>query len=195
MQYFKGQTVPKHKDTIMIHCLATSKKWGIGKPIQSIVKEVTNWHVNDRKWRAIAYAAIIDYNGTLGLGRDLDYDGNVLEETAAAAKGWNTNAIHLALVGGRGSHEKDDFFEHYTIAQDTTLRAAIEEIQQIAGRRMKVIGHNQVAAKACPGFYVPDWYKKKSVVKPVQSIVKKPVKKKFNLIEFIMNILKRKVND
>ena len=36
-------------------------------------------------------------------GRDLDGDGNVLEERAAAARELNNvSAIHIALAGGRG---------------------------------------------------------------------------------------------
>lgn len=142
----------------MVHCLATSKAWGIGKIAAIMMTEVTRWHTKDRGWRAVAYAAIVDYIGGYALGRDLDSDGNVLEETAAAAKGWNTNAIHLAIAGGHGSNENDKFTDHYTPEQDRTLRAMIAEIEAIAGRKMKVIGHNQVAAKACPGFNVPQWF-------------------------------------
>lgn len=166
MRYFKGQTIPAHKDTIMIHCLATSKDWGRGKTAKEMMKIVTRWHVVERKWRAVAYAAIIDYEGGFALGRDLDGDGNVLEETAAAARGWNTNAIHLALAGGRGSHEKDDFSENYTPEQDTTLRAMIAEIEGIAGRKMELKGHNETAAKACPGFQVSEWFAQAPLAKP-----------------------------
>ncbi|MGJ8624623.1 MAG: hypothetical protein ACSHW1_17915 [Yoonia sp.] len=92
------------------------------------------------------------------MGRDLDNDGNVLEERAAAATGWNTKAIHIALAGGHGSSENDDFFDNFNSFQEDTLLNVIEEIQNIAGRPMEVMGHNQVAAKACPGFNAPKWY-------------------------------------
>ena len=35
--------------------------------------------------------------------------------------------------------------------------AVIREIEAYAGKPLKVIGHNQIAAKACPGFQVPVW--------------------------------------
>lgn len=159
--YFAGQSVPAHKDTIMVHCLDTPKRWRDGESVRDIVKEVRRWHVDERKWSDIAYAAIINGRGELGLGRDLDGDGNVLEETGAGARGHNKRVIHLALVGGKGSTANDLFSDHYTGAQDRTLRDAIEEIEAIAGRKMKVIGHNDVAAKACPGFKVDRWYKNK----------------------------------
>ena len=158
MQYFKGQTVPAHKTSIMVHCLATSKQWGENKSAAAMVKIVHDWHTRDRGWSAIGYAGIIDPTGGFALGRDLDRDGNVLEETAAAARGWNTNAIHIALAGGRGSDERDNFSDHYTFQQGDTLRAIIAEINQIAGRELALMGHNEVAAKACPGFNVTEWY-------------------------------------
>ena len=158
MTYFDGQDVPAHKDTIMVHCLATSKSWGQSKSAAKMMEIVTRWHTKERGWRSVGYAAIIAYNGTHALGRDLDGDGNVLEEPAAAARGWNTKAIHLALAGGRGSSEHDNFSDHYTPEQDQALRGMIAEIERIAGRKMNVIGHNQAAKKACPGFHVPTWF-------------------------------------
>jgi hypothetical protein len=155
---FEGQTVPPHKVGIMVHCLATSRSWGKGKSATKMMQEVTRWHVEDRGWSAVGYAAICDHQGGFALGRDLDGDGNVLEETAAAARGFNKGFIHLAIAGGRGSTENDQFSDHYTPDQDKWLREAIREITAIAGRPMRIRGHNEVAAKACPGFNVREWF-------------------------------------
>ena len=163
MTYFNGQTVPAHKDTIMVHCLDTPKGWRAEDSAKEIMAEVRRWHVKERGWRDVAYAALIAENGGTARGRDLDNDGNVLEETGAGAVGYNKNVIHLALAGGKGSTANDLFSDHFTPAQDTVLRDMIEEIQERAGRKMKVIGHNDVAAKACPGFQVGPWLKNKPV--------------------------------
>lgn len=150
--------IPAHKDTIMIHCLDTPPSWAKGKSIDAIVKEVTRWHVQERGWSAVAYAVVIGLGGSIGKGRDLDGDGDVWEETGAGAKGWNKNVIHLALVGGKGGSADDDFSDHFTEKQGVALRKTIAKIEALAGRKMKVIGHNQVARKACPCFNVPKWY-------------------------------------
>lgn len=152
-----------HKTTIMIHCLDTRREWGEGKSAKQMMAEVTKWHTDPkpkgRGWRAVAYAFIGDYEGNEAKGRDLDGDGDVYEETGAGARGWNKNTIHLAIAGGRGSHEKDQFSDHYTPEQDAWLRGKIAEINKLAGRELDVKGHNEVAAKACPGFDVQEWLK------------------------------------
>ena len=158
MSTFQGMTVPSHKIGIMIHCLATSKGWGRGKSADQMMEEVTRWHVQERGWSGVAYAAICDYDGNAALGRDLNADGNVLDERAAAARGFNTSYIHIAIAGGRGSLATDKFEQHYTPAQKAWLCEAIQEITDLAGRPMRVRGHNEVAAKACPGFNVRAWF-------------------------------------
>ena len=147
------------KTHIMIHCLATTKAWGQSKTAEEMMTEVTRWHVVDRGWSAVAYAKICDYTGHAAKGRDMDGDGDVYEETGAGASGWNANTVHIALAGGYGSNEKDQFSQHYTPEQDAWLRSEIDAINRAAGRTLKVIGHNEVAAKACPGFDVQEWLK------------------------------------
>lgn len=157
-------TIPKHKTTIMVHCLDTPKSWGEGKTAIEAEKEVHRWHTKERGWLDTAYAVVIGYAGDVALGRDLDSDGDVYEETGAGAKDWNKNTIHLALVGGNGGSKNDSPSRHYTAVQLDALRREIEAIQKDAGRRLEVIGHNQVANKACPCFNVPEWYAAKPVV-------------------------------
>ena len=150
-------SIPAHKTTIMIHCLDTPKGWREKGSAASIMKEVTRWHVVERGWAAVAYAMIGIYNGTSAKGRDLDGDGDVWEETGAGARGWNKNTIHLALMGGKGGSADDKFEDHYTPEQDDWLRQTIAEIQLLSGRKLDVIGHNEVSAKACPCFNVGKW--------------------------------------
>jgi N-acetylmuramoyl-L-alanine amidase len=161
--------IPAHKTTIMIHCLDTPKGWRKGQSAIQIMKEVRRWHVVERGWSAEAYAMLCTYSGDTAKGRDLDGDGDVWEETGAGARGWNTNTIHLALQGGKGGSATDKFEDHYTPAQDKWLRETTSEIQRLAGRKMDVIGHNEVAAKACPCFNVGEWMAQVQPVAPVSA--------------------------
>ena len=155
--------VPTHKTKIMVHCLATPPSWGQGKTAEQMVAEVRLWHTRDRGWSDIAYAEIINYAGHRAKGRDLNNDGNTFDDTGAGAKGHNTDTIHIALAGGRWPDgtwgaRTDKFSDHFTPAQDKALREAIAEINKLAGRELKVIGHNEVDPnKGCPAFDVQEW--------------------------------------
>ena len=155
--------VPEHKTKIMIHCLATPPSWGRGKHAEQMLVEVRDWHVRGRGWSAEAYAEIIDYEGVRAKGRDLNDDGNTFDDTGAGASGHNRDTIHIALAGGkwedgRWGEATDKFSDHFTPAQDKALREAIAEINALAGRELKVIGHNEVnPSKGCPSFNVQKW--------------------------------------
>lgn len=152
--------MPKKSDVkyIMIHCLATDADFMINKPVDAVVAEVRRWHIKQRGWKDIAYAMILHFDGSRGKGRDMNKDGNVWDDVGAGAKGWNHNCIHIALNGGKTSSANDEFSKNYTEAQDAALRHTIAEIRKWAGWEVPLIGHNEVDAKACPGFQVNRWF-------------------------------------
>ncbi|UFM66809.1 N-acetylmuramoyl-L-alanine amidase [Paracoccus sp. MA] len=137
-------------DEIIIHCAATRPGWMAGKPLAAKVTEIRRWHVRDNGWSDIGYHWIIDRDGKVAPGRPEGTPG-------AHVAGHNTGSIGICLIGGHGSSAADDFHEHYTVAQEDALVQLIESIKKRA-KIAKISGHNQYAAKACPGFSVPDWY-------------------------------------
>lgn len=135
---------------IIVHCTATRADWWASKRTSEKVREIKRWHVQDRGWSDIGYHFLIDRDGTVAKGRDIARDG-------AHVQGHNKGTIGISLFGGHGSAETDKFGQHFTPQQDAALRNLIRDLQATYGK-VPVTGHNQYAAKACPGFNVPAWF-------------------------------------
>lgn len=135
---------------IVVHCSATRPDWLDGHGIDAQVAEIRAWH-KAQGWSDIGYHWVIGRSGELRPGRREDVVG-------AHVQGRNSGTIGICLIGGYGSAETDRAEAHFTDRQLITLRQQIQAISmrtQIA----TVSGHNQYAAKACPGFHVPSWFK------------------------------------
>jgi hypothetical protein len=150
-------------DTVFIHCSATQPEWRAGLGVQNKVQEIRAWHMSaPRNWRDIGYHWIIDRDGAVAAGRPETEQG-------AHVRGHNQNSLGVCLIGGHGSSETDAFADNYTPAQDEALRRLLWDIEKRHGK-MRVRGHNEVAAKACPGFNVARWLARKPARKtPAQS--------------------------
>lgn len=139
---------------IIIHCTATKANWWHDKSTADKVAEIRRWHTlkppHGRGWRDIGYHFLIDRDGTTATGRPLDQVG-------AHVQGHNTGTIGISLFGGDGSNEKDDFSDHFTRAQDASLRVLIDNLRRQFPAIRRISGHNEYAAKACPGFTVSEW--------------------------------------
>lgn len=143
---------------IIVHCTATRSDWWADKRTSEKVAEIRRWHVSDRGWRDIGYHYLIDRDGTVAKGRPI-------EQTGAHVAGHNTGTIGIALFGGHGSSENDYFNEHFTTAQDRALRKLIADLRGQFGS-LTLTGHNQYAAKACPGFRAASWFAGEGVTAP-----------------------------
>ncbi len=135
---------------IIVHCTATRPTWMGNNTTRERAAEVRRWHMQDRGWRDIGYHYLIDRDGTLAHGRPL-------EQTGAHTIGRNAGTIGVALFGGHGSSADDKFADNFTPAQDRALRGLIDRLRAQHGF-LALSGHNQWAAKACPGFNVPAWH-------------------------------------
>lgn len=144
-------------DEIIVHCTATRPEWYAGRSAAAKVDEIRRWHVQERGWRDIGYALLIDRDGTVAKGRDLDQDGDVFDDIGAHTAGHNSRSIGVVLVGGHGSRADDKFLDNFTPEQDAALRKVIADIRAQFPSIKKVSGHNEYSTKACPGFHVSGW--------------------------------------
>ena len=154
---------------IIIHCTATPADWWSGKRTSEKVAEVKRWHVRDRGWSDIGYHFLIDRDGTVAKGRPL-------EKVGAHVQGRNTGTIGVSLFGGHGSAATDKFADHFTPAQEAALVKLLADLRKQYPTITRISGHNEFAAKACPGFNVPSWYAgKRQAAKPVVVVSPAPV--------------------
>lgn len=136
-------------EEIVVHCAATVPDWMAGRPLLEQVAEIRRWHVQGNGWRDIGYHWIIGRDGLILPGRpETQIGAHVVER--------NQGSIGICLIGGHEAAASDSFERHFTPAQAVTLR---QQIAAISGRTRirRVSGHNEYAAKGCPGFFVPDW--------------------------------------
>lgn len=135
---------------IVLHCSATQPDWMEKATLQEQREEIRRWHLA-RGWKDIGYHWLIGRSGGLLAGRAENVIG-------AGVENHNRGVIHVCLVGGFGSASTDRFDQHFTRAQGDSARNLIQAI----GMRTQITlisGHNQYAAKACPGFTVSEWLK------------------------------------
>lgn len=138
---------------IIIHCTDTWPDWWATRATSIKVAEVRRWHMTPppagRGWSDIGYHFLIDRDGTLAFGRPL-------QRVGSHVMGHNTGTIGISLFGGHGSSADDRFADHFTPAQRAELRALIADLRRQYPAITKLSGHNDYAAKACPGFRVRD---------------------------------------
>jgi len=73
-------------EAIYLHCTATKPRRYVS------VATIRDWHVNGRGWSDIGYHYIVQPDGAVELGRDVDIAG-------AHVKGDNLNTIGVCMVG------------------------------------------------------------------------------------------------
>lgn len=140
-------------DEIILHCSATRPAWMGNATLNDQVAEIRRWHVEDNGWADIGYHYLVGRTGKIASGRPLARIG-------AHTIGRNRGTIGICLIGGHGAAAYDPFLRHFTKEQDTATRKLVKELMRRfgAGGRLKLSGHNDYAAKACPGFFVQKWW-------------------------------------
>lgn len=142
---------------LVIHCTATAE----GREVTA--SQIRAAHTNPvskggRGWRVVGYTDMIHLDGNIERLVDNNEDANVDPwEVTNGAKGYNSISRHIVYAGGLASDGKT--------AKDTRTKAQKEALKRYVldfHRRfpeVRIIGHNEVAAKACPCFDVQAWLK------------------------------------
>ncbi len=133
----------------ILHTSATPFAWAEGKTNAAMLAEIRRWHVEDNGWRDIGYHRVVMPDGAVMIGRSI-------YEPGAHVAGRNTGTIGICMVGPGSPIGKPE--DHYTDAQLAAVRAYLAELAKLTELRV-VSGHNDHAARECPGFRVrsADW--------------------------------------
>lgn len=142
-------------EQLVLHCTATPE----GRNVTS--NEIRAWHTNPvskggRGWKRVGYTDMIHLDGRVERLVENNEDANVDPwEITNGAKGYNSTSRHVVYVGGVARDGKTPR-DTRTPAQ---LRAMESYVKDFHRRYpdVKIVGHNELAAKACPSFDVRKW--------------------------------------
>ena len=129
---------------LIIHCTDTPA----GREITSAV--IRQWHLEERGWKQVGYSEMVHINGGIETLVNNNNDDLVDPwEITNGAVGMNAKSRHIVYVGGKGGDTR-------TTAQKGAMMAFVRDFVK-KHPQVRVAGHNQFAAKACPSFDVPQW--------------------------------------
>lgn len=140
---------------LVLHCTATPE----GRDVS--VAEIRRWHTSPvsaggRGWKQVGYTDLVHLNGSVERLVANNEDAWVDPwEITNGAKGYNSVSRHIVYAGGVAADGKTPK-DTRTAAQKAALEKYVKDFHA-AHPKVKIIGHNQVAAKACPSFDVLAW--------------------------------------
>ncbi len=141
---------------LVIHCTATPE----GRDVSP--DDIRRWHTSPvsaggRGWKQVGYTDLIRLDGTVERLVNNNEDANVDPwEITNGAKGYNSISRHIVYAGGCDKSNKPK--DTRTAAQEKALVGYVKDFHR-RFPNVRIIGHNEVAAKACPSFDVQKWLK------------------------------------
>lgn len=138
---------------LVIHCTATPE----GSEVSAA--DIRRWHTSPvpvgRGWKQVGYTDMFHLDGRVERLVANNEDANVdTWEITNGATGYNAMSRHIVYVGGcdRKMKPKDTRTE----AQIAAMAKYVHDFHA-KHPTVKIVGHNQLATKACPSFDVPIW--------------------------------------
>jgi hypothetical protein len=141
---------------LVLHCTATPEK----RPVRG--NDIRRWHTapapEGRGWKQVGYTDLFHLDGRVERLVDNNEDAMVDPwEITNGASGYNAISRHVVYAGGLAADGKTPK-DTRTPAQLAAMERYVKDFHA-RFPNVKIIGHNQLAAKACPSFDVPKWLK------------------------------------
>jgi len=143
---------------LVIHCTATPE----GRDVSAA--DIRRWHTapvsaGGRGWKQVGYTDLIHTDGRVERLVANNEDANVDPwEITNGAAGYNSVSRHIVYAGGVDTDNVQKAKDTRTPAQKEALKRYVLDFHR-KHPTVKIVGHNQLAAKACPSFDVPQWLK------------------------------------
>lgn len=143
---------------LVIHCTATPE----GRDVSAA--DIRRWHTapvsaGGRGWKQVGYTDLIHTDGRVERLVANNEDANVDPwEITNGAAGYNSVSRHIVYAGGVDANNVQKAKDTRTPAQKEALKRYVLDFHR-KHPTVKILGHNQLAAKACPSFDVPQWLK------------------------------------
>ena len=140
---------------LVIHCTATPE----GRDVTA--DDIRRMHTSPvaaggRGWRQVGYTDLIRLDGQVVRLVNNNEDANVDPwEITNGAKGYNSVSRHVVYAGGM-TRDMRAPKDTRTPAQLRAMEAYVKDFHR-RHPQVRIIGHNEVAAKACPSFDVQKW--------------------------------------
>lgn len=138
----------RHVNKIIIHCSATKE----GKDFRA--KDINEWHIQ-RGFKSIGYHFVVDIDGTVEKGRDLEIVG-------AHCYGYNTDSIGVCYIGGldEKSKAKDTRNAKQKESLTNLITKLVSDMQKLGNNKITIYGHHDFNKnKECPCFDAKEEYK------------------------------------
>lgn len=140
-------------EKLVIHCTATPE----GREVTG--EDIRRMHLSPapqgRGWRQVGYTDLVRLDGTIERLVENNEDGVVDPwEVTNGARGHNSNSRHIVYAGGCDSSLSPK--DTRTLEQKEALKSFVLEFHT-NHPMVKIVGHNSLAAKACPSFDVEEW--------------------------------------
>lgn len=140
---------------LVIHCTATPE----GREVTAA--DIRHWHTDPvrkggRGWKQVGYTDLIHLDGKVErlVKNNEDAEVDPWEVTNGAA-GYNAVSRHIVYAGGCASDGKTPK-DTRTPAQRKALEAYVKDFHR-RFPSVRIVGHRELAAKACPSFDVQRW--------------------------------------
>ena len=125
-------------------------------------EDIEQWHLKERKWSRVGYSRLYQRSGDTVNFYEIDSDQWVeSNEITNGASGFNSCSVHWCFAGGLDESNKAIMgLPKDVLTKGQMIQFKRDIFEFIADHpQIKIIGHNQVSEKYCPGFKVSELLK------------------------------------